>query len=212
MPYARAYENGQVIRVETDGSGGLVDIVESSTGDMLYGESRGKWRQLRAAAPKNPPIAYGNLARVCRRMGMEQRVLAYLHKYHSDGSTGARYGLLAERVGTSKRNISNIMLRLQVQGYAIVRYGREQNSHGGYRKISHWHATDTWAEHLPHSLEKMIRTKPMSASQAAQLLGINYEYVVKALAELAADGLLDRKRVGPGYVYMEHADLEIGGW
>jgi predicted ArsR family transcriptional regulator len=58
----------------------------------------------------------------------------------------------------------------------------------------------------------MIRTKPMSASQAAQLLGINYEYVVKALADLCADGKLDRERCGPGYVYMEHADLEIGGW
>jgi len=52
----------------------------------------------------------------------------------------------------------------------------------------------------------------MSATHAAGLLGIDYGLVVKALADLHADGKLDRERRGPGYVYMEHADLEIGGW
>jgi len=211
VPYSRARENGCVIRVETDGYGGLLEFVESSTGDMLWGVTRGSWRKMRTTVPRRRGIASGNLVRVCRRFGMESRVLGYLNK-HCQNSVGARYGVLADRVGTSRKNIENVMRRLHANGYVVPHYGLEPMPHGGSRQIVFWQLTDAWQDHLPAALVRMVESKPLSASEAAQLLGLGYERVVRTLADLAADGRLDRKRDGPGYVYMEHADLEIGGW
>ena len=213
LPYGRVRENGQLIRIETDGAGGLIEIVESSTNTLLYGSPRGTWRTIRAAAPKNPPISTGNLARVARRYGREVRILAYLHK-HQQGGLGARCSTVARVADTSVKHAALLLYRLRDGGYVRVQHGREPNTGRckGSRRIAYWQTTDSWHEHLPRIVTRLIITKPMSASQAAQLLGINYEYVVKALADLYADGKLDRKRRGPGYVYMEHADLEIGGW
>lgn len=212
-PYGRARENGQIIRVETDGNGGLVEFVESSTGEYVWSEPRGDWRKIRAAAPKNPPIANGNLKRVARRYGREVRILAYLHK-HQQGGSGARCAALAHVADTSVKHTALLLYRLRDAGYVRCHYGREANTGltGGSRKIAYWQTTDSWHEHLPRIVTRLIITKPMSATHAAGLLGIDYGLVVKALADLHADGKLDRERRGPGYVYMEHADLEIGGW
>lgn len=207
VPYGRARENGTIVRVETDGRGGLVEFVESSTGELIWGATRGDWRKLRASTPRNPPIATGNLKRVCRRYGYESRALQYLHR-HQQGGTGARYGAIAAQVGTSLRYTSLIMLRLRDQGYARYRYGREQNTHGGQRAIVFWYASDRSYLHLPNCLLRMIATQPMHATHAAQLLDIEYGRVVKALADLYAAGEIARRRDGPRYIY---AALEEGG-
>lgn len=208
VPYSRCRERGHVIRVETDGRGGLIEFIETSTGELLWGATRGQWNQLRSQKPKVTRIATGNLKLTAARLGREYRLLGYLSQTHG----GQQPGELNEHFGVDTRTIAVYLWRLHDMGYVRYEPRHEPIAHGGSRACKVWYACDDWRDYLADILMRLVLTKPMTASTAAALLGVGYEQVVRVLAQMARSGELERERTVEGYLYMERADIEIGNW
>lgn len=195
LPYSRARVDGLIVRVETDGQGKLIEIVESSTNRLIYGASRGAWRTLRTTPPDKRHHGSSNFRRLAARMGRECRTLSYLAQCRLP----KRPGEIAKQVGTSPRAVGGYLRHLYTLGHVGYNEQTERLNNGAYRTFREWYVTDTWREHLTNVLLELLERRPLVAQDAAELLELPYNMVVQRLARMANDGRVCRVRVGPSW-------------
>lgn len=206
VPFARVREANQIIRIETDGQGNLVEFVESSTSDRLYGGTRVGWRKLRAQEPVRVSVQPTSYKRTAKRLGTEDRILVYLRKHAQ--SKGARAGAVAAHIGTSSGHAATVLYRLRDRGYVHSEVAEEPLPNGGTRTYARWYASDMSHAHLFEICEALANARPVSPRDASALMEIEYERVVKAFAHLYNSGQVTRTRECGGYVYGRMEETE----